>query len=352
MAPFAESYSGLPQSQKGTLDFPRTTGTGSLPGASGPGRNELQQKAILPKTKALAIASFILAGLAFSGGLSLCEDKISSPRLLLGPSRLHPGEFLVVFLEGSDADDEVSFHTNLPQTTLKPFPYRQGLISLAGVHCGTPPGEYTISVRVRQKDLGLWQQKLKFVLEPKTFTTQHLEVSPEKLEVRSREKWQQDLPFIREARSKTCGLPLWEGRFLAPSKGRKSADFGLIRYINGKEAGRHSGIDIAAPNGTLVVAANSGIVCLARFLNVTGYTVMVDHGFNLFTSYCHLENLLVKEGQEVLKGQEIGRVGSTGFATGSHLHWGAIIGSIFVDPYLLVEKDPLDICDLETGSTR
>jgi len=56
-----------------------------------------------------------------------------------------------------------------------------------------------------------------------------------------------------------------------------------------------------------------------------------------------------KEGQQVLKGQDIGRVGSTCFATGSHLHWGAIVGSIFVDPYLLVEKDPLDIFDRETG---
>lgn len=322
---------------------------GACPGGSGRGRNELQQKAILPKTRALTIVSLLLAGLTFSGGLSLCEEKISSPRLLLEPARLHPGQFLVVFLEGVDPDDEASFQTNLPQTTLKAYPYRQGLISLVGVDCRMPPGEYTISVRVRQKDLGLWQQKLKFVLEPKTFTTQHLEVSPKKLEVRSREKWQQDLPFIREARSKSCDLPLWEGGFLAPLKGRKTADFGLIRYINGKEAGRHSGVDIAAPNGTLVVAANSGIVCLARFLNVTGYTAMVDHGLNLFTSYCHLENLLVKQGQKVLKGQEIGQVGSTGFATGSHLHWGAIIGSVFVDPYLLVEKDPLDIFDRETG---
>ena len=295
-----------------------------------------------------SIIILFLGGLTLLGELSLCEEKVLPPKLILNPSRLYPGQFLVVFLEGVDPSDKVSFQTDLPQTTLKVYPYRQGIISLVGVDCRTPPGEYTISARLRGKEVGVWQENLEFILEPKRFPSQHLQVSPKKLEARSPEKWQEDLPHVQEARSKSRDLPLWENRFLAPLEGRKTTDFGLARYINGKEAGRHSGVDIAAPKGTLVVAANSGIVCLARFLNVTGYTVIVDHGLNLFTSYCHLESLLAKEGQKVIKGQGIGRVGSSGFATGWHLHWGAAIGSTFIDPYLLVKKDPLDMFDGET----
>lgn len=310
--------------------------------------NQLQGEATLSKTGTLNIVILLLAALAVLSDLCICEEKVLSPRLVLNPSRLYPGEFLVVFLEGVEPEDRVSFQTDLPQTTLKAYPYRQGLISLVGVDCRTPPGEYYISARVRGKEPGVWQENLRLILEPKRFTSQYLQVSPKKLEARSSEKWQQDLPHIRESRSRSSDLPLWEERFLAPLEGRKTTDFGAIRYINGKEVGRHSGVDIAAPRGTLVTAANSGIVCLARFLNVTGYTVIVDHGLNLFTSYCHLESLLVKKGQKVVGGQGIGRVGSSGFATGSHLHWGAVIGSTFIDPYLLVKKDPLDMFDGET----
>ena len=316
---------------------------------TGPGRahNKLQEKAVFAKTRTLNIVILLLAALAILSDVCICEEKVLSPRLVLNPSRLYPGDFLVIFLEGVEPNDKVSLQTNLPQTTLKAYPYREGLISLVGMDYRTPPGEYYILARVTGKEPGVWQENLKIVLESKRFASQYLQVSPKKLEARIPEKWQQDLPHTQEARSRSSDLPLWEERFLAPLKGRKTTDFGPIRYINGKEVGRHSGVDIAAPRGTLVIAANSGVVCLARFLNVTGYTVIVDHGLNLFTSYCHLESLLVEKGQKVVRGHGIGRVGSSGFATGPHLHWGAVIGSTFIDPHLLVKKNPLDMLDGE-----
>ena len=170
--------------------------------------NKLQEKAALPKPRTLNIVILLLAALAILSDLCICEERVLSPRLILNPSRLHPGEFLVVFLEGVEPDDKVSLQTNLPQTSLKAYPYRQGLISLVGVDCRTPPGEYYISARVRGKEPGVWQENLRLILEPKRFTSQYLQVSPKKLEVRSSEKWQQDLPHIREARSRSSDLPL------------------------------------------------------------------------------------------------------------------------------------------------
>ncbi|MCR4442287.1 MAG: M23 family metallopeptidase [Peptococcaceae bacterium] len=126
-----------------------------------------------------------------------------------------------------------------------------------------------------------------------------------------------------------------------PVEGKITTEFGLIRYINNVESGRHSGLDIAAGRGTPVKAANSGTINLARKLNVTGNTVIIDHGLKLYSTYCHMDKILVKEGEEVKKGQVIGQVGSTGFSTGPHLHWNISIGSTFVNPWLFLDKDPL-----------
>jgi murein DD-endopeptidase MepM/ murein hydrolase activator NlpD len=116
----------------------------------------------------------------------------------------------------------------------------------------------------------------------------------------------------------------------------------MIRYINKEESSRHSGLDLAAAKGTTVKAANNGIVRLSMLLKVTGNTVIIDHGCNVYSSYAHLDKLLVAEGDKVKKGDIIGEVGSTGFSTGPHLHWTTTIGKVYINPETLVEKDPLE----------
>lgn len=91
-------------------------------------------------------------------------------------------------------------------------------------------------------------------------------------------------------------------------------------------------MDIAALTGTPVMAGNNGVVRLSMPLHVTGDTVNIDQGLNMFGAYSPLDCLLVEEGQVVQKGDIIGEVGSTGFSTGPHLHWSISIGSVFVNP--------------------
>ena len=144
------------------------------------------------------------------------------------------------------------------------------------------------------------------------------------------------------ARGTTHPIPLWEhGAFYTPLEGRLTSSFGLLRYINEEPAGRHSGIDIAAPQGTPIVAAADGVVSLAMSLHVTGETIVIDHGLNLFGCYYHLSELWVEEGDTIRAGETIGLVGSTGFSTGPHLHYTASIGDIPVDPQLWFDGDPL-----------
>lgn len=129
----------------------------------------------------------------------------------------------------------------------------------------------------------------------------------------------------------------WEKGFLMPVTGRISAEFGVRRILNGQERAPHSGVDIAASQGTPIQASNNGVVLLAEDLYLSGKTVVLDHGWGVNTLYGHLDGISVTEGEEVDRGQTIGTVGATGRATGPHLHFGAYIRGIKVDPLKLIE---------------
>ncbi|MGH2436417.1 MAG: M23 family metallopeptidase, partial [bacterium] len=110
-----------------------------------------------------------------------------------------------------------------------------------------------------------------------------------------------------------------------------------ISVYQGKPRGWHRGTDFAAPVGTPVYAANHGIVRLAELLPVSGNAVFIDHGIGIITSYLHLSAIHVRAGQPVQKGDRIGGVGSTGLATGPHLHWALRTNGTLVDPLHWVE---------------
>lgn len=128
--------------------------------------------------------------------------------------------------------------------------------------------------------------------------------------------------------------------FAWPLTGRISGVYGSQRVYNGTPKSPHSGLDVAAAQGTPVLAPAGGLVSFAKpDLYLTGGTVLIDHGHGLSSSFLHLSRLDVKSGQRVEQGQQIGLVGATGRATGPHMHWGLNWFDVRLDPQLLV--DPL-----------
>jgi murein DD-endopeptidase MepM/ murein hydrolase activator NlpD len=115
-----------------------------------------------------------------------------------------------------------------------------------------------------------------------------------------------------------------------------SGAFGLNRIINGKQRSPHTGVDLKAEEGTPVLATNSGIVVLVDELFFTGKSVILDHGWGLYSMYFHLSEVSVKNGDRVDTGTMLGRVGSTGRSTGAHLHWGIKMNGARVDPFSLL----------------
>lgn len=126
-----------------------------------------------------------------------------------------------------------------------------------------------------------------------------------------------------------------------PVIGRISGVFGSQRILNGIPKRPHYGVDIAAPEGTPIKAPAAGRVTLVHpDMFYTGGTINLDHGHGLTSIYTHMSEVLVAEGQQVQKGEVIGKVGATGRVTGPHLHWGMNWFKSRLDPALLVDAMP------------
>ena len=124
---------------------------------------------------------------------------------------------------------------------------------------------------------------------------------------------------------------LWDGLFIKPVSGVTTMPFGTYELI-GRRVRRHRGWDFRATLNTPVKAANSGLVVYTSFLKAFGGTVVVDHGQGIYTLYFHLSKILVSPGQLVALGDILGLSGSSGIASGPHLHWGMSVHDVRIDP--------------------
>ena len=126
-------------------------------------------------------------------------------------------------------------------------------------------------------------------------------------------------------------------RFIWPVEGRVSGVYGSQRIYNGTPKSWHSGLDVAAAQGTPIKAPAGGIISFAKpDLYLTGGTVLIDHGMGISSNFLHLSRLDVKVGDRVEQGEIIGLVGMTGRATGPHMHWGMNWLKVRIDPQLLM----------------
>ena len=143
---------------------------------------------------------------------------------------------------------------------------------------------------------------------------------------------------VKESRNKAILIEelFYNNGFNVPATGPISGVYGSQRILNGKAKSPHYGIDIALPEGDRVFAPMDGIVLFTHNdLYFSGGTIIIGHGQGLTTSYLHLSEISVKNNDLVKRGDLIGNVGSTGRATGPHLHWGAELNGKRLDPQYL-----------------
>ena len=134
----------------------------------------------------------------------------------------------------------------------------------------------------------------------------------------------------------TVTLPAGIETFVAPVPGAAGHNFGSRSVFNGEARAPHAGEDFRGAAGTRVAAPGGGRVVLAEDLFFTGQTVVIDHGFGLYSLLAHLSRIDVPAGTEVARGDAVGLLGATGRVTGPHLHWTVRLGGARVDPLRLL----------------
>ncbi|MGD2112867.1 MAG: peptidoglycan DD-metalloendopeptidase family protein [Gammaproteobacteria bacterium] len=207
--------------------------------------------------------------------------------------------------------------------------------AVIGLSLGTKPGRHHLQGRTtRGKALSL-----AFRVEAKQYEEQRITIKDK----RKVNPEQRDLERIgREKKRIDAALERWSDRdrvvveFQLPVEGPTSSPFGLRRFFNDQPRNPHSGLDIAAAEGTPIRAPAPGTVIETGDFFFNGNTVLIDHGQGLVTMYCHMSAIDVQPGTEVATGDVIGKVGMTGRVTGPHLHWGVSLNDARIDPGLFL----------------
>ena len=209
-----------------------------------------------------------------------------------------------------------------------------GWTALVGIALSAEPG--TARIRV-QGESG--ERELAYTITQKRYTEQHLKVAPRTVDLSP-----EDLARHERERAHQQGViatfsapPAGEPHMRPPTPGRRSSSFGLRRFFNGQPRNPHSGMDIAAPTGTPVVAPLAATVIDTGDYFFNGHTVWLDHGGGLLSMMCHLSRIDCQVGERLATGQRLGAVGATGRVTGPHLHWTVALNRASVDPALFLD---------------
>ena len=177
-------------------------------------------------------------------------------------------------------------------------------------------------------------------VEQKKFPEEKLKVDSRKVTLRAKDQARvaKEQVVLNKIYASSESAPLFKTSFMSPLKSYITSIYGIKRTYNRVKKSQHLGTDFRAGIGEKIPAANRGKVVLSADLFFTGWTVIIDHGLDIFTVYGHLSKTLVESGQIVQKGDLIGLSGSTGRSSGPHLHWGVKIHGQYIDGIDLVEQ--------------
>jgi murein DD-endopeptidase MepM/ murein hydrolase activator NlpD len=254
------------------------------------------------------------------------------PRLSVQPERAKPGDPVLVRVQGVKAPPT----GELAGRPLRFVPAAGGYLALSGLPVEQAAGLLEVRVEVPVALSAPLRAPLE-VVDP-AYPASELRVDakfvdpPEEVKARI----QADQEAFARAYAQPLGPPLFRGPFAWPRRARLTAHFGQKRTFNGQMKSQHYGADLAGAIGAPVAAANGGTVVLVRDCHGSGNTVILHHGAGLYSAYFHLSAVSVKEGQQLARGQPLGKVGNTGRVTGPHLHWGVRADGLWVDPETLL----------------
>ncbi|MGC4028702.1 MAG: peptidoglycan DD-metalloendopeptidase family protein [Steroidobacteraceae bacterium] len=211
--------------------------------------------------------------------------------------------------------------------------------AVVGIGLATKPGRYEAEIIAKP---GAPARTADIQVTGKKYVEQRLQVPQSQVDLSAADSARvaQEQKRIRQSLNTFSNAVPATFSLRPPVRGPRSSSFGLRRVFNGQARNPHSGMDIAAPTGTAILAPADGVVLDTGDFFFNGGTVFLDHGHGFITMYCHLSAWDVKPGEEVKAGQEIAKVGATGRVTGPHLHFGVMLNGNWVDPALFLPLPP------------
>jgi len=263
-----------------------------------------------------------LAALLFVA-LSMASAAVGHESVQLDPLTPRQGQTLVVRVGPGTAQTVPTVGFNGKAYRL--FVDGDGYRALVGVPADLTPGDYKLSVGDEVQTVHV---------KAGSFAVQRIRLSKDKDNFLSSPGEEE---AVDAAKKTVSDEQLWDGKFRRPSLARQSSAFGNRRMVNGRllKDYFHSGLDYAGALGSPITATQRGRVIIAENKNwrLHGNMVALDHGQGVVSFYIHMSKVLVKKGQVVNAGDLIGRVGSTGRATGPHLHFSLYVNGDATNPY-------------------
>ncbi|MCL2035548.1 MAG: M23 family metallopeptidase [Oscillospiraceae bacterium] len=299
--------------------------------------------------------------LVFTFAFTLAAESYASPalgnnagiRFIIEGNATNPGEAVVIRAVNIPQNAKIQAETDIP---FQPMFFREALregqtvgdmVAILPVSYSLKPGDYYITLTC--EDVA---RSFRIRAGEKEFSVQHLSLPRETADqtILSQNANAEYERYIAPVRRISDSTQYWQGKFLWPLRNHRriTTTFGAIRYVNsGSTPSRHGALDIAAPAGTPVYASGAGRVVYAGYLQLTGNTIVIEHGYGLKTWYYHMNGLNVKTDEMARRGQQIGTVGSTGFSTGPHLHFGMSVsnlnGHVFINPDTAIDTDLFNV---------
>ena len=270
----------------------------------------------------------VIFAIAFCGGAAAQITVNSLPQ-----SSLVPGGIAVVPTRG----DAVSGSFRDQRIMLARFEGEQ--YAVIGIPLDAEPGAQQFELVSRNGEESL----LQFEVVDKQYRERHLTITNERQvnpNAEDMERIGRESVEMRQAFSTWTESLAPDFAMSLPVDGVRSSSFGSRSFFNGQPRNPHSGMDIAAPEGTPILAPAPGVILTTGNYFFNGNTIIMDHGHGLISLYCHMNTIDVEPGAVIAAGEQIGEVGSTGRVTGPHLHWSVNLNNVRVDPALFLGENP------------
>ena len=266
-------------------------------------------------------------------------DVLKKPSIHLNKEKFKQGEYIKVEFLNVDKNIIPEIKTNFYKN-IEIYQNNNFYFSYIPISAKINPGNYKLFYKIDNNEF----KKMDIEVLSGNFKTQYLTIKKSTLDqTSSNDAVLEYYRNYRNARNIKVDKKYYDEKFILPikEKGRLTTEFGEERYINNRKTSyNHTGIDIANKKGTKVYATNNGKVVLSKYLKLTGNTIIINHGHNIYSYYQHLDSLNVKETDIITKDQLIGTIGSTGRSTGDHLHFGMSINNEYISPgnYIFNQK--------------